>query len=788
MINSRDVTARRQIEANLQRSETYLKALFDYAPDAYYLNDLEGRFVDGNHAAEELIGYKKEELIGESFLSLQILPIDELETAAGILTQSTTGPIGPVRLTLRRKDGRLITVEIRSMPLELNGQTLILGIARDITERQSFEAQLCEAKEAAEAANRAKSEFLANMSHEIRTPMNGIIGMTELALQTELTAEQRECLQMVAASGEALVTVINDVLDFSKIEAGKLDLDPVAVEIRDVVDDAVRPLAVRAHLKGLDLAYEVRADVPEVVVVDPHRLRQVLINLVGNATKFTEQGEVLVSVESERQTETEEYLHFSIRDTGVGIAPEKQQAIFEAFEQADSTTTRRFGGSGLGLTISRKLVEMMGGRLWVESEVDRGSTFHFTVRCQRSAEKPAPKPATLTELCGVSVLVVDDNATNRRILNGMLTRWLMRPTTVDGGRAALGCLMHAAAAGAPFPLVLIDVHMPEMGGFELVERIKRTPELAGATIMMLSSADLTGEAARCRELGVTAFLTKPIRQADLRDAILQALGAGSPDALEVHRPDAHTPGRRLHVLLAEDNAVNQRVAVRHAGEGRPHGRCRRQWPRGVGGLREGGVRPRAHGRADARDGRFRGHGGAPRTRTSQRLPCADRGSDGARHARRRGTLPARRNGRLRLQADPPGDRCSRPSSAWSEGLSSRSFVTRTAFRLTTARSLNARFRGNDGCCSPADRIFGQSPPTGRMPVPAFPSSRRPMARAWNAFKAASRRAACRGGARRCAPRSSRTCRARRRRAGSRTSTGTAAGSASRTGRGAPPAG
>jgi len=369
---------------------------------------------------------------------------------------------------------------------------------------------------------------------------------------------------MVKASGDALTTAINDVLDFSKMEAGKLDLDLVDVDVRESMGNTIRALALRAHLKGVELAYEVRPEVPETVVTDPHRLRQILTNLVGNAIKFTEQGEVVVSVKTQPRTEGEAYLHLAVRDTGVGIPAQKQEAIFRAFEQADCSTTRKYGGSGLGLTISRRLVEMLGGRMWVDSAVGVGSTFHFTIRAAAVADPVGRARVPAASLQDLPVLVVDDNATNRRILDEMLTSWQLRVTTVDSGRTALGCMMHAVTAGRPFPLVLIDAHMPEMDGFELVARIRQTPALAGATIMMLSSADLTGEAARCREMGVATYLAKPIQRSELIEAMLLALGRDTPAAPRAAagqlRVDAGA--RRLHILLAEDNAVNGYLAVR----------------------------------------------------------------------------------------------------------------------------------------------------------------------------------------------------------------------------------
>ncbi len=463
-------------------------------------------------------------------------------------------------LQIQQPDHRLL--EMMSAIGSQIGQFIERKEAEDAL--RMYASDLETARKRAEEATRAKSEFLANISHEIRTPMNAIIGMTELALATRITREQREYLNAIQGSADTLLTLVNDLLDFSKIEARKLHLDRVAFNLRDALEDTMRVVAPRAHHKGVELACHIHPGVPDALVGDPLRLRQIVVNLVGNAIKFTEHGEVVLQVQAEPHSNGDAQLRFSVADTGIGIPLEKQVVIFEAFSQADSSTTRRYGGTGLGLAISAQLVELMGGRISVESQPGRGSTFRFTARFEvqkPGMEKPPARWRTLTNL---PVLIVDDNATNRRILEEVFTNWHMRPVAVESGASALATLEKSLLADQSFAVVLLDGHMPDLDGFAVAERISQDRRYVGVKLVMLTSAGQPEDVARCRKLGISAYLTKPVKQSGLFDVIVNAIGQPVAERSRAaqRRKRPRLAQRRLQVLVAEDNPVNQLVATR----------------------------------------------------------------------------------------------------------------------------------------------------------------------------------------------------------------------------------
>jgi two-component system, sensor histidine kinase and response regulator len=542
-------------------------AFMNHLPALASLNDEDGRYLYVNQPLSDLFNLRAEDLLGKTIA-------DWMPEAAESNRQHDREVLacgGTMQFDdmIRRSDGSALHWLIFKFPLGVrDGKKLIGTVAVDITARKVWEVQVQESKEVAERANRAKSEFLANMSHEIRTPLNGIIGMTDLALDTPLNSEQREYMDTVKFSADALLTLINDILDFSKIEAGKVDLESVEFDLRDNVETALKTVAVRARQKGLELHCEVDAGVPDLVSGDSSRLRQIVLNLVGNALKFTEKGEVNVSVQSEPGDANGPNLHFTISDTGIGIPAEKHGHIFKAFSQADSSTTRKFGGTGLGLTISTRLVEMMGGKMWVESEVGKGSRFHFNLRMPpvQARQVQSPSGQSLQTLRGVRVLVVDDSATNRRITQGILSQWGMSVTLAEGGKQALEECSAALTQAKPFALLLTDLQMPDMDGFTLVEKIRERNDLAAIPIMMLSSAGQRGDGARCQKLGVSAYLLKPVRQSELRGAILKVLSAGEQNVqlplVTRYNLQAAAPPVSLRILVVEDNQVNQRLAMR----------------------------------------------------------------------------------------------------------------------------------------------------------------------------------------------------------------------------------
>jgi two-component system sensor histidine kinase/response regulator len=560
-----------QQHTNLNITLPKLREIWTNAPLSIMLlepdPEVRVKIVDCNPRACEMHGYTREEMVGQCVDMIEAVPWTK--NATNWIDSFREKPRFEGEGQHKRKDGSTFWIEYFTTRIVLDGKEYVLGMDRDATARKKAEAELVHAKDAAESATKTKSEFLANMSHEIRTPMNGVIGMTGLLLDTDLDELQREFAETIRTSADTLLTVINDILDFSKIEAGKLHFEELDFALVETVEGTLDMLAERAQRKNIELVSAIPPDVPALLVGDPGRLRQVLVNLIGNAIKFTERGEVVIRVFKEAETETHATLRFNVIDTGIGIPPEVQAKLFQAFTQADSSTTRRYGGTGLGLAIAKQIVAMMHGQIGVNSEPGKGATFWFTAQFPKSTGPlPVAKDNYSRDLFDLRVLVVDDNATNRQILRHQIVAWKMQKGSAAGGHEALKILRSAATSGKPYDVALLDMQMPEMDGLTLARAIKSEPLIASTHLIILTSLGHVMTQKELKDIGIAAYLVKPVKQSRLFDCLVDVVGQAVADNVFVRAaapapaPAASPAGAaKVRILLAEDNAVNQKVAL-----------------------------------------------------------------------------------------------------------------------------------------------------------------------------------------------------------------------------------